>query len=151
MENLPKVGDVAPDFETVGQDGKRIKLSELKGKVVVLYFYPKDFTPGCTMEACNFRDNFDDFKKLGIEVVGISTDTESSHKKFSEKYNLPFFLASDKNKEVVRKYDVLGLVTAKRVTFLIDKSGKIAYVFPKVSPKEHAGEVLEKIEELKLN
>ena len=147
MENELRIGDKAPDFELPPSSGKG-KLSDLKGKVVVVYFYPKDFTPGCTTEACNFRDNFDDFKKRGIEVVGVSTDSENSHQKFVEKYELPFLLAPDSSKEISKKYNVLGMGTAKRVTFIIDKEGKIAYIFPKVSPKEHAKEVLDKILDL---
>ncbi|EQB64774.1 MAG: hypothetical protein AMDU3_IPLC00004G0352 [Thermoplasmatales archaeon I-plasma] len=147
MENELRIGDKAPDFE-LPPSSEKGKLSDLKGKVVVVYFYPKDFTPGCTTEACNFRDNFDDFKKRGIEVVGVSTDSENSHKKFVEKYELPFLLAPDSSKEISKKYNVLGMGTAKRVTFIIDKEGKIAYIFPKVSPKEHAKEVLDKILDL---
>lgn len=151
MENTLSIGDLAPDFEALDQNGKTIKISERKGKIVVLYFYPKDFTPGCTTEACNFRDNYNEFTKRGIDVIGVSLDSETTHKKFADKLGLPFILASDKNKEISRKYGVLGLASAKRVTFIIDKEGKIAYVFPKVSPKEHAKEVLDKINELKLN
>lgn len=147
MENELRVGDRAPDFELPPSSGKG-KLSDLRGKVVVVYFYPKDFTPGCTTEACNFRDNFDDFKKRGIEVVGVSTDSENSHKKFVERYELPFLLAPDGSKEISKKYNVLGMGTAKRVTFIVDKNGKIAYIFPKVNPKDHAKEVLDKIKEL---
>lgn len=151
MEISLRVGDIAPDFEAIDQNGNKIRISERKGKVIVLYFYPKDFTPGCTTEACNFRDNFSEFSKRGIDVIGISVDTENSHKKFADKLNIPFLLLSDKNKEIARKYNVLGMATAKRVTFIIDKEGKIAHIFEKVSPKDHAREVLEKIEELKLN
>lgn len=149
MENELKIGDVAPDFELPFGSGKR-RLSEYRGKVVVVYFYPKDDTPGCTTEACNFRDNFDDYKSKGIEVIGVSVDSESSHKKFVEKYDLPFVLAADTSKEISKKYNVLGIGTAKRVTFIIDKEGKIAHIYPKVSPKEHANEVMGKIKELGL-
>ncbi len=151
MEISLRVGDIAPDFEAIDQNGNKIRISERKGRVTVLYFYPKDFTPGCTTEACNFRDNFSEFSKRGIDVIGVSVDTENSHKKFADKLNIPFLLLSDKNKEIARKYNVLGVATAKRVTFIIDKEGKIAHIFEKVSPKDHAREVLEKIEELKLN
>ncbi len=149
MENELKIGDVAPDFELPFGSGKR-RLSEYRGKVVVVYFYPKDDTPGCTTEACNFRDNFDDYKSKGIEVIGVSVDSESSHKKFVEKYDLPFVLAADTSKEISKKYNVLGIGTAKRVTFIINKEGKIAHIYPKVSPKEHANEVMGKIKELGL-
>ena len=149
MENELKIGDVAPDFELPFGSGKR-RLSEYRGKVVVVYFYPKDDTPGCTTEACNFRDNFDDYKSKGIEVIGVSVDSESSHKKFVEKYDLPFVLAADTSKEISKKYHVLGVGTAKRVTFIINKEGKIAHIYQKVSPKEHANEVIGKIKELGL-
>lgn len=149
MDNELKVGDSAPDFEVPLGSG-RGKLSDHRGKVVVVYFYPKDFTPGCTTEACNFRDNFSDFKSRGIDVIGVSLDSEDSHKKFAERYTLPFLLTSDSSKDISRKYNVLGLGAAKRVTFIINKEGKIAYVFPKVNPKEHAKEVLSKIKELGL-
>ena len=149
MDSELKVGDGAPDFElTIG--GGKGRLSDHRGKIVVVYFYPRDFTPGCTTEACNFRDNFDDFKSRGIQVIGVSVDSENSHKKFVEKYDLPFPLAPDGSKEISKKYNVLGLGSAKRVTFIIDREGKIAYIFPKVSPKEHAQEVLGKIRELGL-
>ncbi len=146
---LLNVGDDAPDFEAVDQDGKKVKLSDYKDDVVVLYFYPKDNTPGCTMEAKNFRDNIDLFKEKNIKVLGVSVDSEESHKKFENKLSLNFTLVSDKPKEITRKYGVLGLAVAKRVTYIIDK-GKIVYVYPKVSPKEHAKEVYDKIVELKL-
>ena len=148
METL-NIGDTAPDFETVDQDGTKVRLSDFKDEVVVLYFYPKDNTPGCTMEAKNFRDNIDIFKDKGIKVLGVSVDSSESHKKFQDKFNLNFTLLSDKQKDIVKKYGVMGLATAKRVTYII-KDGKIVYVYPKVSPKEHAKEVYDKIVELKL-
>jgi len=151
MENLLKIGDIAPDFEAIDQNGKKLKISERKGNVVVLYFYPKDFTPGCTAEACNFRDNFEEFTKRGIDVIGISVDSEGTHKKFAEKLGIPFILISDRTKEISKKYNVLGLTSAKRVTFIIDKDGRIAHIFEKVSPKEHAKEVINKINEMKIN
>jgi len=147
---LLNVGDMAPDFETVDQYGKTVKLSSYRGKPVVLYFYPKDNTPGCTTEACNFRDNFNSFKDSGVEVIGVSVDSPESHKKFADKYNLNFTLASDKSKEIVKKYGVMGLATAKRVTYIIDPDGKIAYVYPKVTPKDHALEVMNKLKDLGL-
>ncbi|WP_010916677.1 thioredoxin-dependent thiol peroxidase [Thermoplasma volcanium] len=147
---LLKVGDQAPDFETVDQSGSKVRLSDFKGQPVVLYFYPKDNTPGCTTEACNFRDNFNSFKEAGIKVIGVSVDSPESHKRFAEKYQLNFTLASDKEKEICKKYGVLGLATAKRVTYIIDRDGKIVYVYPKVTPKDHAVEVMNKIKELGL-
>lgn len=151
MEELLKIGTEAPDFESVDQDGKRVRLSEYRGKPVVLYFYPKDDTPGCTAEACNFRDNFNLFKDNGITVLGVSVDSPSSHKKFQQKYNLNFTLVSDKEKDIVTKYGVKGMHgTAKRVTYIIDRDGKIAHVYEHVSPKEHGAEVFQKMKELKL-
>ncbi len=147
---LLNIGDTAPEFETIDQSGSKITLSQHKGTPVVLYFYPKDNTPGCTTEACNFRDNFAEFDKRGVKVIGVSLDSPDSHKKFSEKYGLNFTLASDKSKEISRKYHVLGLATAKRVTYIIDGQGRIAYVYQKVTPKEHAAEVLKKMRELGL-
>jgi peroxiredoxin Q/BCP len=148
METL-KIGDTAPDFEAIDQDGNKVRLSDFRDDVVVLYFYPRDNTPGCTMEAKNFRDNIDLFKEKGIKVLGVSVDSSESHKKFQDKFNLNFTLVSDKPKDIVKKYGVLGLATAKRVTYII-KDGKIVYVYPKVSPKEHAKEVYGKIVDLKL-
>jgi len=143
------VGDEAPDFEAIDQDGNKVKLSDYKNDLIVLYFYPKDNTPGCTMEAKNFRDNMDIFKEKNIKVFGVSVDSPESHKKFEDKLNLNFTLISDKPKEITKKYGVLGLATARRITYII-KNGKIVYVYPKVSPKEHAKEVYDKIIELKL-
>ncbi len=148
METL-NIGDTAPDFEAVDQDGNKVRLSDFKDQVIVLYFYPKDNTPGCTMEAKNFRDNMNIFNEKGIKVLGASVDSSESHKKFQNKFNLNFTLVSDKQKDIVKKYGVMGLATAKRVTYII-KDGKIAFVYPKVSPKEHAKEVYDKIVELKL-
>lgn len=145
-----KVGDMAPDFETYDQNGNKISLSSKRGKPVVLYFYPKDFTPGCTTEANEFRENFQKFNEKGVEVIGISVDSKDTHKKFAERYGLPFLLASDNSKEIARKYGVLGLATAKRVTFLIGPDGKVVHVFEKVKPKGHASEVLTKLKELNL-
>ncbi|AAT43027.1 thioredoxin-dependent thiol peroxidase [Picrophilus oshimae] len=146
---LLKVGDTAPDFETVDQNGKTVKLSDFRGMPVVLYFYPKDNTPGCTVEAKNFRDNMDIFDSR-VKVIGVSVDSQESHMKFHEKLNLNFDLLSDKSKEIVKKYGVLGVSTAKRVTYIIDQNGKIAHVFEKVKPDGHAKEVYEKLKELKL-
>ncbi len=145
-----KQGQVAPDFELLDGEGNLHKLSDHKGKMVLVYFYPKDDTPGCTTEACTIRDSYDDFKKMGIVVFGISVDSTKSHKKFSEKYNLPFPLLSDEKKEVVNKYEVWGKKKfmgreyegTNRVSFLIGEDGKIKKVYEEVKPKEHAGEVL---------
>ena len=147
---LLKVGDRAPDFESVDQNGNKVKLSSFRGKPVVVYFYPKDDTPGCTAEACNFRDNYSEYEKHGVKVLGVSVDGPNSHRKFVDKYNLNFTLVADDKKEISRMYGTLGERSASRVTYLIDRDGKIAHVYPKVSPKEHAVELLQKMKELKM-
>jgi len=143
---LLKVGDEAPDFETVDQNENKIRLSYFKGKKVVLYFYPKDNTPGCTKEACNFRDEISLIKKKGAVVLGVSIDGLDSHKRFSEKYSLNFPLLVDNKKEICRKYQTLkfGLLS-KRITYIIDEEGDVEYVFSEVSPATHSKEVLEKL------
>ncbi len=146
-----KEGDKAPDFTTKDQNGNTVKLSDYKGKKVVLYFYPKDDTPGCTKEACSFRDADDVYNKKGIKVFGVSTDSEKSHQKFISKFQLPFDLLADTEKEIVEKYGVWGeksmygkkYMGTMRKTFLIGEDGKIAKIFDKVNVSEHAGEVLE--------
>ena len=148
--NLLQPGAKAPDFSTTDQSGKKITLKEYRGKKVVLYFYPKDDTPGCTKEACAFRDHFAEFKQLGVEVLGVSVDTEKSHKSFAEKFKLPFTLLSDTDKKIVNAYGVWGeksmygrkYMGTNRVTYLVNESGHIAAVFPKVKPQEHAEEIL---------
>ncbi len=145
-----KVGDAAPDFELPDQDGTVHKLSDYRGQKVLIYFYPKDGTPGCTAEACQIRDSFPKFSGVNTRVLGISTDSVESHKKFAQKYSLPFTLLADTNKEVVKSYGVykpkkflgkefLGTV---RTSFLIGESGKIAKIYEKVKPAPHAEEVL---------
>lgn len=146
-----KEGSVAPDFKTTNTNGETVRLKDLRGQKVVLYFYPKDDTPGCTKEACSFRDAFADFKKRGIEVLGISTDSEASHQKFTAKYKLPFTLLADTDHSIADAYGVYGekkfmgrtYMGVKRMTFLIDEKGKIAKVFEKVKVDEHAREVLD--------
>ena len=146
-----KVGSTAPDFKVKNTAGDEVRLKDLRGKKVVLYFYPKDDTPGCTKEACSFRDSFADFKKRGIEVLGVSTDSEASHKKFTAKYKLPFTLLADTDHAVADAYGVYGekkfmgrtYMGVKRMTFLIDEKGKVKKVFEKVKPDEHAQEVLD--------
>lgn len=146
-------GEKAPDFTLSNQDGNLRKLSDYRGKKVVLYFYPADDTPGCTKEACSFRDNFALFKKKGIEVFGVSVDDEGSHTKFRKKYNLPFDLLADTNKEVVKKYGVWvekNMYGKKkwgtaRKTFLIDEEGRISHIFSKVNTEIHADEVMDKL------
>jgi peroxiredoxin Q/BCP len=147
-----KVRDKSPEFSLMDERGRLVSLRDYLGKkVVILYFYPKDFTPGCTAEACSFRDDYKVFEERGAVVVGVSLDSVESHMKFSEKYNLPFLLLSDSRKEVAKAYGVLGTggFLAKRVTFVIDKEGKIAAVFPKVDVKHHSEEVLKVLDELK--
>ena len=148
--NLLEVGTTAPDFTTIDQDGNKISLSDFKGQKVLLYFYPKDNTPGCTKEACGFRDRFAQFRGLSVEILGVSIDGEPSHKAFAQKYKLPFRLLADPDKRLVTAYGVWGEKTlygkkymgTNRVTYVIDESGAIAAVFPKVKPATHAEEVL---------
>lgn len=145
-----KAGTKAPDFTATDQDGKKVKLSDHKGKRIVLYFYPKDDTPGCTKEACSFRDADDVFNSKGIKVFGISTDDEKSHQKFISKFQLPFDLLADTDKKIVEKYGVWGeksmygrtYMGTMRKTFLIGEDGKIVKIFDKVKVAEHADEVL---------
>ena len=146
-----KEGSKAPDFTAVDQNGSKVKLSDLKSQKIVLYFYPKDDTPGCTKEACSFRDADDVYAEKGIKVFGISTDDERSHQKFISKYSLPFDLLADTDKKIVEKYGVWGeksmygkkYMGTHRKTFLIDEAGKIVKIFEKVNVSEHADEVLE--------
>ena len=141
---LLKNGDQAPDFSLQDMNGVRHRLSDYEGKWVVLYFYPKDDTPGCTKEACEFRDDFQEFEKIGVTLIGVSTDTTESHALFSKKYGLPFILLSDPSKEVVEKYGAGGKAssTAKRMTFMINPAGKIDRIYDKVVPAEHSKELL---------
>jgi thioredoxin-dependent peroxiredoxin len=146
-----KEGTTAPAFKTTDANGETVSLKELKGQRVVLYFYPKDDTPGCTKEACSFRDACAKFKKRGITVLGVSPDSEASHKKFETKYKLPFTLLADKDHAIADAYGVWGekkfmgrtYMGVLRTTFLIDEKGKIKKVFEKVKPEDHANEVLE--------
>ena len=143
-------GDVAPEFTATTQEGKTVSLSDFCGKDVVLYFYPKDDTPGCTKEACAFRDDFATFKKKGAVVLGVSTDSAKSHARFQEKYKLPFTLLADEDKKIVEAYGVYGQKTfmgrkymgTHRVTFLIGPDGRIRKIWPAVKPTEHTTEVL---------
>jgi peroxiredoxin Q/BCP len=148
---LLEVGDKAPAFKTTNQDGETVSLGDFKGRKVVLYFYPKDDTPGCTKEACSFRDGWSKFRKRGLAVLGVSTDDEKSHRKFADKFALPFPLLADTDKTIVKAYGTWGeksmygrkYMGTHRVTYLIDEKGKIAAVWPKVKPDGHADEVLE--------
>jgi len=138
-----KEGDLAPDFTLTSESGESVSLSSLKGKPVVLYFYPKDFTPGCTKEACAFRDTFAEFQAAGVEVLGVSVDDVESHQKFKSEHNLNFTLLADTEKKVSTAYGVMSAMGfSNRITFLIDREGKIKRVFKEVKPEEHAAEVL---------
>jgi peroxiredoxin Q/BCP len=151
----PKVGQKAPEFTVVNDEGHKVKLSDFKGKKVVLYFYPKDDTPGCTTEACAFRDGIDEIKDRGAVVLGVSADSVESHKKFKDKFDLNFPLLADGDKKIVQAYGTwkeksmygkkyMGI---ERTTFIIDEQGKISHIFPKVKVNEHYDEVLEALED----
>jgi thioredoxin-dependent peroxiredoxin len=145
-----KVGDRAPDFTLMDEKGQPRSLKDYLGKkVVVLYFYPKDFTSGCTVEAKSFRDDYGLYEGKGAAVIGVSLDTKESHAKFSEKHNLPFPLLSDSGKEVAKAYGVLGIagISTKRVTFVINKEGIITSIFTKVDVKKHSAECLKAVAE----
>lgn len=136
------VGTVAPNFTTVDDEGKTVSLSDFKGKVVVLYFYPKDDTPGCTKEAQSFRDNYEQYQGKDMVVLGVSMDDQTSHKQFKEKYGLPFQLLVDTDGTLTKTYDVDGGGYSKRVTYIIDEEGKISYVDDKVQTATHAQDIL---------
>lgn len=153
-----EVGEKAPDFDATDQDEKKISLKQFKGKTIVLYFYPKDNTPGCTKEACSLRDRYSTFKKKNVVILGVSKDSEKSHNGFIEKHDLPFTLIADTDKKVQMAFGVwqekslygrkfMGTV---RTTFVISPEQKIAYVFNKIDCPNHAEEVLEKLEEIGL-
>ena len=150
-----EIGMKAPDFELKNSEGETVSLSSFRGKKVVLYFYPKDNTPGCTRQACAFGTDYGEYKKLGAEVIGISKDSISSHKKFAEKYSLPFILLSDPELEAIKAYGVwqekklygkvsMGVV---RTTFIIDENGIIKAIMPKVKPDTNSEEVLRFLQE----
>ncbi len=151
-----KEGDKAPDFTAKDQDGNEVKLADLKGKKVVLYFYPKDNTPGCTKEACSFRDADAELAAAGIKVLGVSTDDERSHQKFISKFQLPFDLLADTDKKIVEAYGVWGekslygrkYMGTFRKTFLIDENGKIVKIFDKVKVEQHAQDVIKAFAEI---
>jgi thioredoxin-dependent peroxiredoxin len=148
-----KLGSLAPDFNLIGSDGRDHKLSDYRGKKVILYFYPKDNTPGCTTEACDFRDNIKTINDLNTVVIGISKDSLNSHSKFIEKLNLPFILLSDEEKIVCELYDVIKeknmygkkVLGIERSTFIIDENGILVKEFRKVKVKDHIKEVLDAI------
>ena len=144
------IGDIAPDFSLQDKNGNQVRLSDFAGKKVVLYFYPKDNTPGCTRQACAFAAAYDEFKKRNIAVIGISKDSIESHRKFAEKHNLPFILLADPELQAIQAYGVwqkkklygkvsMGVV---RTTFIIDENGNIERIMPKVKPDTNAEEIL---------
>ncbi len=149
-----KVGQKAPSFTLPDQDGKMHSLSQYLGKKVLLYFYPKDDTPGCTTEACNFRDGYEEFQKMGLVILGVSKDAVKSHKKFADKFSLPFPLLSDEEGAMIESYDSWGkkkfmgreYMGIFRNSFLIDEEGKIAKIYESVKAKDHAREVEKDIE-----
>lgn len=148
-----KLNTMSPNFSLPDENGKLHKLSDYKGKFIVLYFYPKDNTPGCTTEACNFRDDYSAYQKAGIEIIGVSPDSSDSHTKFKAKYQLPFTLLADKTHEICNAYGVwvkkknMGreYYGVQRTTFLINKEGVILRIFEGVKPAEHSKEVLAEI------
>ena len=152
---MVKEGATAPAFKTTDENGETVSLKDLRGQKVVLYFYPKDDTPGCTKEACSFRDAFSKFKKRDIKILGVSPDNEKSHQKFITKYKLPFTLLADTGHSIADAYGVWGekkfmgrtYMGIHRTTFLIDEKGKIKKIFEKVKPEDHADEVLEAFSE----
>ena len=147
---MPAVGDLAPAFSAAATDGSTIRLADLAGKSVILYFYPKDDTPGCTKEACAFRDIYRQLQQKGAVVLGVSADSVKSHAKFTEKFQLPFPLLADEERNIVKAYGAWGEKTFMgrkffgilRSTFLIGPDGRVKAVWPKVKPEEHAAEVL---------
>ena len=146
-----KEGGQAPDFTVRDTDGNEVSLADLRGRKVVLYFYPKDDTPGCTKQACSIRDSYSEFEERGIKVLGVSLDDQASHRKFADKYELPFTLLSDTDHSVADAYGVYGekefmgkkYMGVDRKTFLIDEQGRVKKVIDKVNVEEHADEVLE--------
>jgi peroxiredoxin Q/BCP len=154
---MVEVGQPAPDFTLFDQDGQEVTLSSLKGSPVILYFYPKDDTPGCTRQACGFRDAFAEYEKAGVKILGISPDDSQSHTRFIKKFDLPFTLLADVDKQVCQAYDVwkeknmygkksMGIV---RTTFVIDANGIVAKIFPRVKVDGHSEAVLKAVHNLK--
>ncbi len=146
-----KVGDKAPDFEGVNQNGENISLKDFAGKRLILYFYPKDNTPGCTAESCNLSDNYESWLDKGFEVVGVSPDSQKSHQKFAEKFGFRFNLIADTEKEILEAYGAWGLkkmygkeyMGVLRTTFVIDEKGVIVEIFEKVKTKDHTNQIVE--------
>ena len=150
MTHLKK-GDDAPTFSIPDQNGKKVSLKDFKGEKLVIYFYPKDMTPGCTNQACNLRDHFSELKKEGVKILGVSADDEKRHQKFIDKHELPFTLLADVDKEMIKSYGIWGEKKfmgkvydgIHRTTFLINEEGKVHDVIKKPKTKEHAEEILE--------
>lgn len=151
---MPKEGDAAPSFTGTDENGQTISLSDFKGKKLILFFYPKDNTPGCTAEACNLRDNYELLREKGFDMLGVSPDSPKSHTGFKSKYNLPFSLLADTDKTVLKAYGVWGPKSlygklfdgVNRSTFVIDEQGRIAKIFTKVKTGDHAKQILEAFE-----
>lgn len=158
MKNL-KPGDKAPDFKQKDEQGEMFQLSKLKGKKIILFFYPRDLTEGCTAESCNLRDHYPMFKKEGFEIIGVSADDEKKHQKFIKKYDLPFTLIADTDQSVCKAYGVWGLKKfmgrefegIHRTTFIIDEKGNIEEIIRKVKTKDHTNQILEALEALHTN
>ena len=148
------IGDQAPDFTGTDQNGNKISLKDFKGNKIILYFYPKANTPGCTAESCNLRDNFDDLTKRGFKIIGVSADSVEKQKRFAEKYNLPFPLIADESRRILKAYGAWGSKKLYgreyegilRTTYVIDENGRIEKVFKKVKTKDHASQILEAME-----
>lgn len=146
-----QVGDTAPDFEAKNQNDETVKLSDFSGKRIILFFYPKDMTPGCTAQACNLGENYDSLIKQGFEVIGVSADSVKRHQKFIEKYELPFTLIADEDKTVIKAFGVWGMKKLYgreyegiyRETFIIDPNGKIEHIILKVKTKTHTEQILD--------
>ncbi len=149
MTTIPEQGQQLPNVSFITEDERKLTSSDLRGQKTILYFYPKDDTPGCTKEACSFRDRMGDYQRAGLRVYGVSLDSPESHRKFREKYKLNFPLLTDEGGEAAKALGVLGdRGVANRVTFLLDPVGRVAKVYPDVSPESHADEILEDATEL---
>jgi peroxiredoxin Q/BCP len=153
MTTSLKEGQKAPDFTGVNEKGETVSLGDFKGKKLILYFYPKDDTPGCTKEACSLRDDYKELKDAGYEILGVSPDKEAKHQKFIEKYSLPFSLIADTEKEILQAYDVYGpkmfmgkeVIGVRRSTFIIDEEGTIEKIITKVKTKEHGQQIMQEM------
>jgi peroxiredoxin Q/BCP len=149
MTTIPEQGQQLPSVSFITEDERKLTSSDLRGQKTILYFYPKDDTPGCTKEACSFRDRMGDYQRAGLRVYGVSLDSPESHRKFREKYKLNFPLLTDEGGEAAKALGVLGdRGVANRVTFLLDPAGRVAKAYPDVSPESHADEILEDATEL---